>query len=97
MFGGPAGATQTIERFTRRTERAGIEYTVTVDNPGWWVRPWTWQERLTEDDRQLIFEYACHEDNHSMVNALAGTRDKERRAAERAKREAEKAAPGGSR
>ena len=96
VHGSPPETARTIERYTRRTNPSGIEYTATIENPDWWVRPWTWQQRMTEDDRiGLIFEYACHEDNHSMVNALAGARDKERRAAERAKREAEKATPAG--
>ena len=95
IFGAPPETTRTIERFTRRTAPAGLEYTATIDNPSWWVRPWTWQQRLTEDDRQVVFEYACHEVNFSLRNALAGARDKEKREAERATRAAAKAAQGG--
>ena len=80
----PAKTTRTIERFTRRTEPAGIEYTATMINPEWWVRPWTFQQILHEDDRAgLIFEDPCHETNYSLVNALSGARYEERRDAER--------------
>ena len=94
LFGAPPETTRTIERFTRRTAPDGIEWTATIDNPTWWVRPWTWQQRLTEDDRQVVFEYACHENNHAVANALAGARDAEKREGERAKRQAERAAQG---
>jgi hypothetical protein len=97
----PAKTARTIERFTRRTAPSGIEYTATVVNPEWWVRPWSFQQRLTEDDRAgVIFEYACHEHNHSMVNALSGARYEERREAERkakAEQRARGAAQGGQR
>ena len=88
VFSAPPQSTRVIERYTRRTAPEGIEWTMTVENPSWWVRPWTWQQRLTEDDRQVAFEYVCHETNHSIVNSLSGARDIERRAAERAKRQA---------
>ena len=58
------------------------------------MRPWTWQERLTEDDRQVVFEYVCHETNYSMADALQGAREAEKREAERAKRLRETAAQG---
>jgi hypothetical protein len=93
---GPAKTTRTIERFTRRTAPAGIEYTATIINPDWWVRPWTFQQILHEDDRAgLIFEYTCHEHNHSMVNALSGARYEERRDAERKARAEERAKEAG--
>ena len=97
----PAKTTRTIERFTRRTNPAGIEYTATMINPDWWVRPWTFQQILHEDDRGgLIFEYTCHEHNHSIVNALSGARYEERRETERkarAEQREKEAAQGGQR
>ena len=91
----PAKTARTIERFTRRTAPAGIEYTATVINPEWWVRPWSFQQRLTEDDRAgLVFEYSCHEHNHSLVNALSGARYEERREAERKARAEQRAKEG---
>ena len=73
-------------------EPDGIEYTATLIDPDYWTASWTFQQRLTEDNRQLVFEYACHEANYSMVNSLSGTRAKEKREAEQ---RAKKAAQGG--
>ena len=72
-----------VERFTRVNERT-INYTFTVEDPRTWTRPWTalipWNK--TDD---LLFEYACHEDNYDMVHLLSGARAREKEAA--AKRE----------
>ncbi len=62
-----------VERFTRTAPKR-IEWTVTVDDPHTWTRPWTFSIPLTEDDDQPIFEYGCHEGNYAMRNVLAGAR-----------------------
>lgn len=91
--GAPPETTRTIERFTRRTAPAGIEYTATIINPDHWVRPWTFQQLMKEDNRTgVVFEYPCHETNYSMVNSLTGTRAMERDEAEKTTKE-----PGGAR
>jgi hypothetical protein len=68
-----------VERFTR-TDRETIEYQYTVDDPSAFVRPWTtvaywnldaWSEQGKQD---RLFEYACHEHNYGIVNALRGAR-----------------------
>ena len=50
-----------------------IEYEFTVDDPESFTAPWTvrYPFRRLEDP---LFEYACHEANHSMVSMLRGAR-----------------------
>ena len=51
-----------------------IEWSVTVDDPTSWSRPWTFAMPLTRNDEEAIFEYACHEGNLAMANLLSGAR-----------------------
>ena len=66
-----------VERFTR-TAPDKIEWTVTVDDPSTWSRPWTFAIPLTMNDQEAIFEYACHEGNHAIKNILNAARAAER-------------------
>jgi hypothetical protein len=69
-----------IERFVP-TAPGVIEWSMTVDDPDMWVRPWTFAMRLTADPEQPLFEYACHEGNYAMRNILSAARAEEARAA----------------
>ena len=69
-----------IERFVP-TAPGVIEWSMTVDDPETWVRPWTFAMRLTADPEQPLFEYACHEGNYAMRNILSAARADEARAA----------------
>jgi hypothetical protein len=60
-----------------------IVYRFTVDDPTTWTRPWT-AEIPMKKTVGPIFEFACHEGNYSLVNALSGARAEEKRAAEEA-------------
>ena len=62
-----------IERFTRIAPGV-VEWTVTLDDPTTWTRPWTYSVPLTEDDTQRIHEYACHEGNYGLANVLSAAR-----------------------
>jgi hypothetical protein len=62
-----------VERFTRISPRQ-VEWTMTIDDPTTWTRPWTYSYPMTEDDTQLIHEYACHEGNFGMANLLTAGR-----------------------
>jgi len=62
-----------VERFTR-TAPDKIEWTVTVDDPTTWSRPWTFAIPLTMNDQEAIFEYACHEGNQAIKNILNAAR-----------------------
>ena len=70
-----------IERFTRIAPTK-VDYSVTIDDPSVYARPWTYSYPMTEDNTQLIHEYACHEGNYGIANILSAGR-----AAEKAGRE----------
>jgi hypothetical protein len=67
-FRGASERLHVIERFTR-TSPATIRYRVTVDDPDMWAAPWTAEIPFNATDER-IFEFACHEGNYSLGNAL---------------------------
>jgi hypothetical protein len=69
-----------VEKFTR-TSPTTIEWSVTVDDPTTWTRPWTFSMPLTMNDAEPVYEYACHEGNYAITNILNGSRMAEREAA----------------
>ena len=74
VYRGSNPATLTlVERFTA-TAPDKIEWSVTVDDPSSWTRPWTFAMPLTRNDDEAIFEYACHEGNLAMPNLLSAAR-----------------------
>jgi hypothetical protein len=72
-----------VEKFTRVGPDT-LNYEITVTDPTTWVKPWTAMIPLKRTDN-LVYEYACHEANHSMVGILRGARTLEQEAAEAAK------------
>ena len=67
-----------VERFTA-TGPTSVEWSVTVDDPTTWTRPWTFAMNLTKKDAtQRPFEYACHEGNYGLRNILSAARAEER-------------------
>ena len=62
-----------IERFTR-TAPDQVDWSMTIDDPTVYTRPWTYSIPMTEDNTQLIYEYACHEGNYGMANLLSAGR-----------------------
>jgi hypothetical protein len=79
LFLGTSPDVKLTERYTR-VSRDFINWEITVDDPATWLQPWTFMVRLKRSDDQL-YEYACHEGNHSMVGILAGARAAEAKAA----------------
>ena len=77
--GGRTESLRVIERFTR-VDADTIRYEFTVEDPSRWTSPWSGELPLRRIDESL-FEYACHEGNHSIVNVLSGERAAERAAA----------------
>ena len=71
-----------VERFTRVSEDS-INYVVTITDPKVYDAPWTVALPLYRDDDYLMFEYACHEGNYALPNALSAgrVRDASRRKA----------------
>jgi len=67
-----------VERF-KAVGPAAVEWSVTVDDPATWTRPWTFAMNLTKKDAtQRPFEYACHEGNYGLRNILSAARAEER-------------------
>jgi hypothetical protein len=70
----PSESLHLVERF-KRIDATTMEYTVTVEDPTTFTRPWTAVipiSRLSDDTQ--IYEYACHEGNYAMPNLLRGGR-----------------------
>jgi hypothetical protein len=59
-----------IERF-KPVGRDLVEWSVTINDPATWTRPWTYAMNLTKGGpAQQPFEYACHEGNYGLQNML---------------------------
>ena len=56
---------------------AKVRWTVTVDDPMTWTRPWTFSLPLTADDNPVP-SYECHEGNYGLKNILSAARAEER-------------------
>jgi hypothetical protein len=65
------------ERFTRIGPDQ-VRWTVTIDDPTTWTRPWTFSLPLTADDNPVP-SYECHEGNYGLRNILSAARAEERR------------------
>ena len=81
------------ERF-RRIDAETLEYRYTVDDPSVFVSPWSTVNYFTldpwavEGHQDRLFEYACHEHNYGMINAIRGVRTDRQWALDEAAREA---------
>jgi hypothetical protein len=60
----------------RRVADDTLEYSVTIDDPGTWSKPWTLMIPLKKT-REQMFEYACHEGNYGLRAILSGARAQE--------------------
>jgi hypothetical protein len=70
----PSETLHLVERF-RRTDADTLEYTITVEDPMTFVKPWTAVIPISRiPDGTQIYEYACHEGNYAMPNLLSGAR-----------------------
>jgi hypothetical protein len=67
-----------VERY-RPVAPNKIEWSVTLNDPDTWTKPWTFGMTLTADPGQPLFEYACHEGNYAMRNILSAARAEEAR------------------
>ena len=65
-----------VERFTL-IDADTLEWSVTLDDPFAWERPWTFAMPLSGTTEQM-FEDACHEGNYTIRNILSGARAVER-------------------
>ena len=67
-----------VERYTR-VDADTLEYEFTVIDPETWTSSWTASIPMRRSLNPM-YEYACHEGNHSMDGILAGRRAEERAA-----------------
>jgi hypothetical protein len=68
------------ERF-RRIAPDQVRWSVTLDDPTTWTRPWTFAMPLTENNKEPLLPYECHEGNYGLRNILSAARAEERAAA----------------
>jgi hypothetical protein len=64
------------ERF-QRIAPDKVRWTVTVDDPATWTKPWTFSLPLTADPNPMP-HYECHEGNYGLKNILSAARAEER-------------------
>jgi hypothetical protein len=73
-----------IERWTR-TSPTTLEYTVTVEDPTVWTRPWTAKQEFTRQsdaENRLYYEPRCIEGNYGLPGLIRGRRVEEQAFAE---------------
>jgi hypothetical protein len=75
-FRGSTDNLRLTEKF-RRTAEDTLEWTLTIDDPTLWSRPWTLMIPLKKTGEQM-FEFACHEGNYGLPAILSGARAQER-------------------
>jgi hypothetical protein len=66
-------AAKVTERFTR-VGPEDLSYDATIDDPKTWTRPWTIHMPYKLDKSYTVYEYACHEGNYMMLDALTAAR-----------------------
>jgi hypothetical protein len=72
----PSPAMRLTERFTR-VGPGTIRYEVTVEDPQTFTAPFTLAFPLTQKPEYAMLEFACHEGNLGLRNALSGSRSDE--------------------
>ena len=75
-FQGSRESLHLIERWTRVDART-IDYTVTIEDPTTWTRPWVVKHELTKQNDQLnriYYEPRCFEGNYGFPAMLLGAR-----------------------
>jgi len=71
-FRGTGSGLHVVERFSL-SDPDTLGYSFTVDDSETFVRAWSATSAMTRTSAR-VFEYACHEANYSMLNALRGAR-----------------------
>ncbi len=70
-------AAKVTERFTR-TAPDELIWEATISDPNVWTKPFMLRYPFKLDAEYKIYEYACHEGNYMMFDALQGARDLEK-------------------
>jgi len=79
-FQGSTDALHLVERFTRIAPNT-MRYEYTMTDPRTWSRPWSVDSEMPKVEPDLIYEFACHEQNYGVINVVRGTQIREREAA----------------
>ena len=82
-MGVPFGNIHLVERWVP-VSATRMHYYATITDRTTWTRPWTFMLPWQRDDTYQLYEFACHEANISIGNALRGERLLEQKAAETA-------------
>ncbi|HET9160131.1 MAG TPA: hypothetical protein VFN88_05920 [Caulobacteraceae bacterium] len=70
----------------KRVSPTRMLYQFKVEDPTVWAQPWGGEYEFSATEP--LFEYACHEGNYGLEDILAGAREEERQAAEKAGQQA---------
>jgi hypothetical protein len=65
-----------VERFTR-TAPDELMWEATINDPNVWTKPYTLRYPFKLDPEYHLYEYACHEGNYMMLDALTAARQLE--------------------
>ena len=74
-YSGASDSLKTVERF--KPVPGGIDWSITLEDPRTWTKPWSFGMFLTRDESQPLIEYACHEGNEGMRGMLSAARKEE--------------------
>jgi len=77
---GSTNALRIVERFTRAAPNT-LRYEYTFEDPDTWTRPWSAVADLPRVEPNVMYEFACHEQNYGVINVVRGTQIREREAA----------------
>jgi hypothetical protein len=72
-YRGASDQLKLVEHFTPVGPKT-VQWSVTLEDPHTWTRPWTFAMNLTKDSSQPIFEYGCHEGNYGLRDILSAER-----------------------
>jgi hypothetical protein len=78
-FQGSTDALTLVERFTRIAPNT-MRYEYTMTDPKTWTRPWSVDSEMPKVEPNLIYEFACHEQNYGVINVVRGTQIREKEA-----------------
>jgi hypothetical protein len=67
-----------VERFTPAGPKT-LRWTVTIDDPTTWTKPWTFSLPLTLNPSEPLMPYECHEGNYGLKNILSAARAEEKK------------------
>src|SRR5262249_34538881 len=70
-------AAKITERITRVAPDQ-LNWEATISDPNVWTKPYTILYPFKMNNEYKMYEYACHEGNYMMLDALIGARDLEK-------------------